>query len=284
MSQITAADVMKLRDMTGMQMMKCKEALIKANGDMEKAVEELRKSNKDAVVKSAGRETAEGRIAAYIDPAAKVGALVEVRCESAPVAKNELFVQLATDLAKQVALKDAKTPDELLAQPFVGDPKRTVAERIAELVGLMRENIKVARMRRLTGLLGSYIHHDGTVGVLVQVEGDKADPQMLRDVSMHVAAKSPLAARREDVPADKVAKETEIAKAQLDADPKNKSKPPQILEKIIEGKIKTWFADNVLVEQPFVKDDTKTVGQLLGGAGLKMGRFVRYKVGEIAAQ
>jgi len=139
-------------------------------------------------------------------------------------------------------------------------------------------------MQRLTGRLGSYIHHDGTVGVLVQVEGDKADPQMLRDVSMHVAAKSPLAARREDVAADKVAKETEIAKAQLDADPKNKSKPPQILEKILEGKLKTWFADNVLVEQPFVKDDTKTVGQLLGGAGLKMGRFVRYKVGEIAPQ
>jgi elongation factor Ts len=284
MSQISAADVMKLRDMTGMQMMKCKEALVKANGDMQKAIEIIRMGNKDAVVKSAGRETAEGRIAAYIDPAAQVGALVEVRCESAPVAKNDLFVQLATDLAKQVALKDAKTPDELMAQPFVGDPKRTVAERIAELVGLMRENVKVARMQRLTGRLGSYIHHDGTVGVLVQVEGDKADPQMLRDVSMHVAAKSPLAARREDVAADKVAKETEIAKAQLDADPKNKSKPPQILEKILEGKLKTWFADNVLVEQPFVKDDTKTVGQLLGGAGLKMGRFVRYKVGEIAPQ
>jgi elongation factor Ts len=284
MSQISAADVMKLRDMTGMQMMKCKEALIKANGDMTKAVEIIRMGNKDAVVKSAGRETAEGRIAAYIDPAAKVGALVEVRCESAPVAKSDLFIQLAADLAKQVALKDAKTPDELLAQPFAGDPKKTVAERVAETVGLMRENIKVARLQRLTGLLGSYIHHDGSVGVLVQVEGDKADPQMLRDVSMHVAAKSPLAARREDVSADKVAKETEIAKAQLDADPKNKNKPPQILEKIIEGKIKTWFADNVLVEQPFVKDDTKTVGQLLGGAGLKMGRFVRYKVGEIPAQ
>jgi len=283
MSQISAADVMKLRDMTGMQMMKCKEALVKANGDMQKAIEIIRMGNKDAVVKSAGRETAEGRIAAYIDPAAQVGALVEVRCESAPVAKNDLFVQLATDLAKQVALKDAKTPDELMAQPFVGDPKRTVAERIAELVGLMRENVKVARMQRLTGRLGSYIHHDGTVGVLVQVEGDKADPQMLRDVSMHVAAKSPLAARREDVAADKVAKETEIAKAQLDADPKNKSKPPQILEKILEGKLKTWFADNVLVEQPFVKDDTKTVGDLLKSAGLKLLGFVRFKVGKEAS-
>jgi elongation factor Ts len=99
---------------------------------------------------------------------------------------------------------------------------------------------------------------------------------------MHIAARSPVAARREDIPPERVAKETEIAKAQVDADPKNKSKPPQILEKIIEGKVKTWFAENVLVEQPFVKDDSKTVGQLLGSAGLKMSKFVRYKVGEVS--
>jgi elongation factor Ts len=119
------------------------------------------------------------------------------------------------------------------------------------------------------------------VGVLLQVDGERGDNQMLRDICMHIAAKSPLAARREDLPADKIAKETEIAKAQLEADPKNKSKPPQILEKIIEGKVKTWLADNVLVEQPFVKDDTKTVGQLLQSGGLKMGCFARYKVGEV---
>jgi elongation factor Ts len=264
-----------------MQMMKCKEALIKANGDMDKAIELIRIEHKNAVAKSATREAGEGRIAAFIDPAAKVGALIEVRCETAPVAKSEMFVQLANDLAKQVALKQAKTSDELLAQPSVGDPKKTVADRVAEVVGLMRENIKVARMDRMTGLLGNYIHHDGTVGVLLQVEGDKADPQLLRDICMHIAAKNPLAGRREDIPADKIAKETEIAKAQLASDEKNKNKPPQILEKIIEGKVRTWFADNVLVEQPFVKDDTKTIGQLLQSAGLKMGRFARYKVGEV---
>jgi elongation factor Ts len=284
MSQISAADVMKLRDMTGMQMMKCKEALVKANGDMQKAIDDLRKSNKDAHVKFASRETAEGRIGVFIDPAAKVGALIEVRCESAPVAKNDLFVQLATDLARQVALKDAKSPDELLTQPFVGEPKKTVADRIAEVVGLMRENVKVARFQRFGGgSMGNYIHHDGTVGVLLQVEGEASDTQMLRDVCMHIAAKAPLAGRREDVPAATVAKETEIAKAQVDGDPKNKNKPAQILEKILEGKVKTWFADNVLVEQPFVKDDSKTVGQLFQGAGLKMGRFARYKVGEVSA-
>jgi len=173
------------------------------------------------------RETAEGRIAAFIDPAAKFGALIEVRCESAPVAKSELFIQLANDLAKQVALKSAKTSDELLAQPFVGDAKANGGRFcVAEVVGLMRENVKVARMDRFSsGIMASYIHHDGSVGVLLQVEGDKGDDTVLRrDICMHIAAKAPLAGRREDIPADKVAKELEIAKAQLESDPKNKNK------------------------------------------------------------
>src|SRR5947209_5337347 len=235
MSQITAADVMKLRDITGMQMMKCKEALVKANGDMDKAIELIRIEHKNAVAKTATREAGEGRIAAFIDPAAKVGALIEVRCETAPVAKSDMFIQLTNDLAKQVALKAAKTSEELLKQPSVGDPAKTVADRVAEVVGLMRENVKVARMDRLAGLLGSYIHHDGSVGVLVQVEGDKADTQLLRDVCMHVTARNPLYARREDVPAERVTKETAIAKSQSEADPTTKNKRAQILEKIAEG-------------------------------------------------
>lgn len=282
MAEITAEAVKKLRDRTGMQMMKCKAALTEAGGDMDKAVEILRKQNKDAVDKAARRETAEGRVGVFIDPARKIGALLELRCETAPVAKSDLFVQLATDLAKQVATQGATTAGDLLAQPFVDDAKKTVAERIAEVVGLVKENIKPARLVQMTGLLGSYVHHDGSVGVLLQVEGEKADPQLLRDVCMHIAARHPVAARREDLAPERLAKETEIAKAQVDADPKNKSKPPQILEKIIEGKVKTWLAENVLVEQPFVKDDSKTVGQLLQAGGLKMGKFVRYKVGEVS--
>jgi elongation factor Ts len=278
---ISANDVKALRDRTGMQMMKCKAALIEAKGDMEKAVEILRKQNKDAQDKVVNRETAEGRIGIFIDPAARKGAIVEVRCESAPVAKSDLFVKLSTDLAKQVALKKPANVDDLLKQPFGDKPSQTVNERIGEVVGLVRENMKVARFQRLEGLLGHYIHHDGTIGVLVQVEGDKADAQMLRDVAMHITAKNPAAALREHVAAERVAKEQEIAKSQVDADPKNKNKPAQIFDKIIEGKIKTWFAENVLVEQPFVKDDSKTVGDLLKSAGLKMAKFVRYKVGEV---
>jgi elongation factor Ts len=280
--EVNAADVMKLRARTGMQMMKCKAALTEAGGDMEKAVEILRKQNKEAQDKAASRETAEGRIGVYVDNAAKIGAIVELRCESAPVAKNEMFVKLANDVARQVALKGATTPEELLAQPFVDDPKHTVHERIGEIVGLMRENIKPARMVKMTGLLGHYVHHDGNVGVLLQVEGDKADAQLLRDVSMHVAAKAPLVALAEHLPQERIAKETEIANEQTRADPKNASKPANIIDKIVEGKVKAWVSENVLNDQPFVKDESKTISQLLAGAGLKLTRFVRLRVGEVA--
>ena len=278
MAEITAEAVKKLRDRTGMQMMKCKAALQKADGDMEKAIEIIRKENVGAIDKVADRETAEGRIGVFIDPVKQVGALIELRCESAPVAKSDLFVQLANDLAKQVAFQEATTAEALLAQPYIDDPKKVVSERVAEVVGLVRENMKPARMARLTGLLGSYVHHDGSVGVMVQVEGDKADPQLLRDVCMHITAKNPLAALREEVPQATVDKELEIARAQAAAT----GKPANIVEKIAEGKIKTWFGENVLVEQPFVKDDSKTIGELLKAAGLKLVKFVRLRVGEVA--
>jgi elongation factor Ts len=278
MPEITAEAVKKLRDRTGIQMMKCKAALQKADGDMEKAIEILRKENVGAVAKLAEREAGEGRIGVFIDPAKQVGALVELRCETAPVSKSERFVQLANDLAKQVALEGATTPQALLAQKFVDDPKKTVNERLAEVAGLMRENMKPVRMARLSGgHLGSYIHHDGSVGVMVQVEGAKTDPQMLRDVSMHITAKNPAAALREHVSQATIDKEMEIARAQAAAT----GKPAAIVEKIAEGKIKTWYAENVLVEQPFVKDDSKTVGDLLKSAGLKMVKFVRLRVGEV---
>src|SRR5438105_6945963 len=155
--EISANDVKTLRDRTGMQMMKCKAALIEAKGDMDKAVEILRKQNKDAQDKVVNRETAEGRVAVFIDPVAHEGAIVEVRCESAPVAKSDLFMKLADDLAKQVATKHPATVEELLKQAFDNKPGQSVHERIGEVVGLVRENIKVARFTRLEGLLGHYI-------------------------------------------------------------------------------------------------------------------------------
>ncbi len=277
----SAADVKNLRDRTNMPMMECKAALTEAEGNLEKAVELLRKKFKDAADKRVSRETAEGRIAAYVDPAKQIGAIVEMRCESAPVAKSEQFVALCNDIAKQIASQNPDTVEALLNQPLVGDPKNTVSNRIQEVIGVIRENMKPARFTRLTGTLGSYCHHDGSVGALVQVEGEKVEPQMLRDICMHIVAKNPLAARMEDVATDVVDREREIAQSQVNADPKNANKPGNILQMIVEGKLKAWYADNVLVMQPFVKDDSKTVGDLLKGAGVKLVRFVRFKVGEV---
>jgi elongation factor Ts len=275
---ISATTVKALRDRTNQPMMDCKAALTEAHGDMEKAVEILRKKSKDVQDKKVSRETAEGRIGAFIDPLQQVGALVEMRCESAPVAKGKEFTQLANDIAKQVALKAPADVKVLVSQPFLGDSKKTVNDHIGEVVSQIRENMRPARMVRLTGLLGSYIHHDGSIGVMVQVEGAKADPQLLSEICMHITAMNPVAVRREDISAEKLAKEKEIAKAQAAAT----GKPANIAEKIAEGKMKTWFADNVLLEQPFVKDESKgTVGDLLKAAGLKLVKYVRLKVGEL---
>jgi elongation factor Ts len=274
---ISAADVKALRDRTNAPMMDCKAALTEAGGDMERAIKVLREKNAKLQVSKGDREAAEGRIAIFIDPVQKIGAILEMRCESAPVVKAEHFVKLANDIARHVALKNPANVEELLAQPFVDDPKKTVHERIGDVVGLIRENIKPRRFARLSGLLGEYCHHDGSVGVLVQVDGETADPQLLRDISMHVTAKNPVAGLREEVAAETVAKEKEIAIAQAAAT----GKPANIAEKIAEGKMKTWFAENVLIEQPFVKDETKTVGDLLKAAGLKLKKFIRYKVGEL---
>lgn len=279
---ITAADVKNLRDKTNAPMMECKAALTEAGGDMEKAIEVLRKKMKDIQVKRGERETAEGRIAAYVAPDGTVGALLELRCESAPVAKSEHFVKLAHELAKQIALGKPNSVEELLTQKLPDG--KTVSERIGDVIGLIRENMKPARFERYEGgAIGAYEHHDGTVGVLVQTEGTATDAQVLRDVAMHAAARNPVSARKEDVPTATIDKEKEIAREQIANDPKNKNKPANILDMIIEGKLKTWFQENVLVEQPFVKDDTRTVGQLLQQHGLKMARFTRYRVGELSS-
>lgn len=282
MSQISPAAVKALRDKTNAPMMECKAALVEAGGDMDKAVDWIRKKFAGIMAKKGEREAAEGRIAVWIDPASKVGAILEMRCESAPVAKNEHFVKLANDIAHHIAAHNPANVAALLAQS-AGKSGQTVNDRIVEVVGLIRENMKPARFKRLTGLLGSYVHHDGTSGVLVQFEGkETADENLLKDICMHIAATNPVAARQEDVPAAVLEREREIAKSQ--AEETGKGKPADIIAKITEGKLKTWLKENVLLDQPFVKDMSKnpqTVGQLLQSAGLKLGTFVRYKVGEV---
>lgn len=279
MSAISASAVKSLRDRTNAPMMDCKAALAEANGDTEKAVEILRKKNAAIQAKKGERETAEGRISCHIDNSKNEAALIEVRCESGPVTSSEHFVSLANDLASQVVAAKPENVEALLGQSFHKEPSRTVTDRIGDVVGLIRENMKPARFTRLVGgLFGGYIHHDGTVGVLLQVEGSKVDDSLLRDICMHIAAKNPAVAKREEVQKETIDREMEIARTQAAAT----GKPANIVEKIAEGKVKTWYAENVLLEQPFVKDDKKTVGELLNGAGLKFVRFVRYRVGDLS--
>jgi elongation factor Ts len=277
MSQpITAASVSELRKRTDMPMMECKSALQEAGGDMNKAVEILRGRNSKMRDKRALNETAEGRIAIQIDPAAHTAAILEMRCESAPVAKSEHFIALANDLAKRIAQTAPKSLEEFTANP-------AVVERINEVIGLIRENMKPQRFWRLAGdLFGEYVHHDGSVGVLLQVKGAKADPALLRDVCAHIAALTPPYIRVEAVPADIVAREKELARQQAAA--RSEGKPANIIDKIAEGLLKTWFSENVLLEQPManaVKYEKKTVGQLLKAAGLDVVKYVRFKVGEV---
>lgn len=278
MSNISAAAVNEVRKRTDLPLMKCKDALVRAGGDVEKAIELIRIEEKGVRVKMAGRETAEGRVAIYIDSAKGVGAILDMRCETAPTAKNDMFVKLATELAKQVALNNPASIDELLAQPSLEVSDKTINDRITDVMAVIRENMKPARFERLTGILGQYIHHDGMTGVLLQAKGATSDPSLLRDVCMHIVAAVPIpmAVRREEIPAEIVNKELEIAKAKA----MQTGKPDQIAEKIALGQMNAWYGENVLIEQPFVKETSKTVGVVLQAAGLEAVKFVRYRVGE----
>jgi elongation factor Ts len=286
MSQpITAAAVNELRKRTDLPMMECKSALSEAAGDMDKAIQILRERNAKVSVKRSMNETAEGRIAIYIDKVAKTAAILDMRCESAPTAKNSQFIDLANDLAGQIADQDPANVEDMLGQQFVGGAG-TVKDRIDQVIGLIRENMKPHRFKRLSGgAFGQYVHHDGSLGVLLQLKGpDGASEEMLRDMCAHVAAMNPQYIRVEEVPADIVAKEKEIAKQQIESDPKNAGKPANILEKIIEGKMRTWYGETVLLEQLVAnqsKYEKKTVGQVLKAAGLEIVKVIRLKVGEV---
>ena len=281
---VTPQLVKQLRERTDQPMGLCKQALDQNAGNLDKAIEWLRSQNSKMGVKREGNETAEGRIGAFFDNAAKAGAIVEVRCECAPSAKSDQFIALANDLAKHVAAKKPATVAEALAQPFAGG-SGTVQDRINDTVGVIREKMILHKFQRLEGgVYGSYIHHDGTVGVLLECKGTTGNDELLRDASAHIAALNPPYATTADGPADVLAKEKALVLAGIQADPKNASKPPNILDKIAEGKLKTKLAEIVLAEQPManaMKYPNTTVGASLQKAGLTPVKFVRFKVGAV---
>lgn len=274
MSAISAAAVNELRKKTDLPLMECKKALTETNGDMEKAVEWLRSQFGKAMSKRAENETAEGRVAVLV--AGDKAAIIELRCESAPTAKNELFGKLADDLVKAVLEQNPANVDALCALP-------AVKNRIEETVGLIREKMIVHRFARLTGgVFGFYVHHDLMGGALVQCAGSGSHDELLRDIGAHVVALNPPYATPAGVPADALAKETDFIASQIAADPKNATKPANIIDKMKDGKIKAWMGETVLTEQPMAnsaKYPSQTVGQALQKAGLTLTTFVRYRVG-----
>lgn len=273
--EITAAMVKSLRERTGLPLMDCKSALAESGGDVERAIEILRKRGAGKIEKMAGRETGQGRVACAVDAAKRCAGIVELRCESAPVARTEAFVELANQLARHAAAVDAPTPETILRQPFLDDGSRSLSDYMGEVVNRLRENVRIARVARLVGHAARYVHHDGQKGCIVAFNRE-CPAQLAAGVCMHVTASKPTATRREDVDPALVERERDIARASVTG------KPPQIVEKIVQGKIDKWFSEIVLLEQPYVLDDKKSVGQALREASpeLTVTGFVRYQVGE----
>lgn len=287
----TAADVKALREKTGVGMMDCKKALTEADGDMDRAIDVLREKGLAASAKKAGRIAAEGIVLAYTDEAKKVSVLVEVNSETDFVAKNEKFVNYVTAVAKTIADTNPADVDELLAKPLAGDT-RTVQENLQDMVLSIGENMKIRRFERVEGITTSYIHGGGSVGVLVMFDTDDktaatdAFKVMGKDVAMQIAAMSPAYLDEASVPADVLAHEKEITKAQLAEDPKMAGKPEQVLAKIVDGKIVKYFKENCLLDQAFVKDGDMNVAKYVAsvakelGADIKVTGFIRYAKGE----
>jgi elongation factor Ts len=276
MAEISAAAVKALREKTGLPMMDCKRALEQSGGDVEKAVEYLRKTGAKVAEKRAGRSTTAGHISVFYDPAKKVGALVDLRCESAPVASNQDFVALADDLAKQLATgSGAASPEQLLAQPSPGKSGMTLQQQYDDLLNRIREAFKLERILRIDGACGGYAHHNGAVGVLLHVEGDVADAA--RDICMHIAALRPTVVAKEDVDSAEVDKEREI----LAAAARKEGKPEKIIQKMVEGRLHDFYAQRCLLEQPIaneMKFGKKSVAQVAQEAGMKILRFVHWEL------
>ncbi len=276
MAEISAAAVKSLREKTGLPMMDCKHALDEAQGDIQKAIEILRKAGAKVAEKRVGRATTSGRIGVFIDPARKVGAMVDLRCESAPVAANQQFVELTNDLARQLALgAGAATPEQLLTQPSPGKPSQTLKQQFDDLNNRIREAFKLARIVRIDSTCGGYAHHNAAAGVLLQVEG--GNEEVAKDICMHVAAMRPSVTGREDLDPTEVAKEREILTEQA----RKEGKPENIIAKMVEGRLRDFYAQRCLTEQPIaneMKHGKKTVGQVAKEAGMKIIGFVHWEL------
>ncbi|GAA2138787.1 translation elongation factor Ts [Streptomyces synnematoformans] len=276
MANFTAADVKKLRELTGAGMMDCKKALEEAEGDVDKAVELLRVKGQKGVAKRESRSAENGAVVSLIADDNTSGVLLELKCETDFVAKGDKFLAVANALAEHVAASRPADLEALLASEIDG---KTVQAYVDEANASLGEKIVLDRFARFEGAyVGTYMHRTSPdlppqVGVLVEL--DKADPQTAKEVAQHIAAFAPRWLSREDVPADTVENERRVAEATS----REEGKPEAALPKIVEGRVNGFFKENVLLEQPFAKDNKKSVQKVLGEAGVQVARFARIRVG-----
>lgn len=292
---ISASLVKELREKTGAGMMDCKKVLIETGGDLEKAIEELRKKGLAAAAKKASRIASEGLVGSFVAEGARLGAMVEVNCETDFVGRNEEFQALVRDLARQAA-EQAKVEQgsgsDLLATPFVADPAVSVTDALNAKIAKIGEKIDWRRFVRYTagpnGMVGSYIHLGGKIGVLIEIEGEQAlstqsgAQDLVHDLAMQVAASSPSYMRREQVPAEEIERERAI----LAGSDEIKTKPEAVRLKIVEGRLNKFYEQVCLLEQAFIKDPGVSVADVIRDRASKLGgpivvkRFQRFVLGE----
>ncbi|WP_234121202.1 translation elongation factor Ts [Clostridium hydrogenum] len=285
---ISASAVKELRERTGAAMMACKKALTEANGDAEKAVEILREKGLAAAAKKAGRIAAEGLVLAYVDENGKNGAVAEVNCETDFVSENDAFKALAQNVAKMAAVGTAKDVEELLAEKYIDDNSKTLKEFVTDLIAKLGENINVRRFVKFSadnGLVQSYIHAGGKIGVLVKLNCDKVSQEvevLAKDICMQVAAANPLFLDESSVDHSALDKEREIYRVQA----LNEGKPEKIVDKMVEGRIHKYLKEVCLIDQVWVKDSELTISKLLEkkskelGTEITIAEFVRFERGE----
>ena len=283
---ITAQAVKELRERTGAGMMDCKKALTETNGDMEKAVEVLREKGLAAAAKKAGRVAAEGIVKTFISEDMKKGAMVEVNCETDFVADNAEFIEFAGKVAEMAANNDVSTVEELVALKYNDD--KTVQEVLTELIAKIGENMTVRRFEKVAvenGVVQSYIHGGGRIGVLVQLACDSNSSeltQVAKDVCMQIAAANPLFLSENEVDSKALETEKEIYRAQA----LNEGKPEKIVEKMVEGRIKKYYKEVCLLNQPWVKDADKSISKYLEekskevGSPITVQKYFRFERGE----
>jgi len=284
---ISAELVKQLREMTGAGMLECKKALEEAQGDIEKAKEILRIRGLAKAEKKAGRETKEGIVQTYVSEDRKVGVILELNCETDFVAKNEQFVELSLNLAKHIAsLKENANKsgsfEDIAQQPYYADSIQKVEDLVKSAIARIGENIKLSRWARFDaeGYVHAYVHGIGRVGVLMEYKADRISDDVLRlaqDIVLQIAAMKPEFVSVEAIPSEVLEREKRILAEQT----RQEGKPEHMIDRIVEGKLGRFYQEKVLLEQPFIKDEKKSVKQYISEGGLNFGvvRFVRFEVG-----